>query len=258
MAKILLQDYIPYYFKPILYSIYRTLALPGSLKRPVTHMEFFLEDLKARGFMPEFILDVGANRGKWTRIAKKIFPNASFFLIEPQIEMRKPLNSLCQELTDVNWIEAGAGALPGKLTLTIWDDLSGSSVLPSVETDLLSQGKQREIEIITIDSLIQSNQFKIPELVKLDIQGFELEALKGASCLFGKTEVFILEVSLFHFFPQAPILRDVIHFMGEQGYEVYDIPGFLRRPFDGALGQVDLAFAKRDGFFRQSVEWLAD
>jgi hypothetical protein len=66
------------------------------------------------------------------------------------------------------------------------------------------------------------------------------------------------EVSLFHFFPQTPILRDVIHFMGERGYEVYDIPGFLRRPFDGALGQVDLAFAKRDGFFRQSVEWLAD
>lgn len=66
-----------------------------------------------------------------------------------------------------------------------------------------------------------------------------------------------MEVSLFSFddVPGMPIFREVIDFMGEKGYELYDIPGYLRRPVDGALGQVDLAFVKRAGILCQSNKW---
>jgi FkbM family methyltransferase len=58
-------------------------------------------------------------------------------------------------------------------------------------------GKQREIEISSIDDLLSESVIHNPELIKIDIQGYELEALKGAERTFGHTEVFILEVSLF-------------------------------------------------------------
>jgi len=92
-------------------------------------------------------------------------------------------------------------------------------------------------------------------LVKLDIQGFELEALAGASSLYGETEVFIMETSLFAFLPNNPTTLDCMVFMQEKGYALYDITDFLRRPYDGALGQVDLAFVKEDGYLRRSLEW---
>ncbi len=241
--------------KPLVHAIRYIFSQPGSEKRPIAKFDYFLEDLKARGLSPELILDVGANEGQWTRMAKRFFPNSSFLLIEPQSEMRQALNTLCKEFNDVYWVEAGAGSQAGRLVQTIWDDLHGSSFLPEVKEELLNLGKQREVEIITIDSLIQSRQLKSPELVKLDIQGFELEALKGASSLFGKTEVFILETSLYRFTPNTPTLKDIIAFMDERGYEVYDIPGFLRRPDDGALGQVDIAFAKSHRLLRQSTKW---
>jgi Methyltransferase FkbM domain len=97
----------------------------------------------------------------------------------------------------------------------------------------------------------------VPELIKLDIQGFELEALKGGSKTFGYTEVYILEVSLFPFsdLPGMPIISDVINFMLERNYVVYDFAGFLRRPLDGALGQCDICFVKRNGFLRSSIAW---
>jgi hypothetical protein len=91
--------------------------------------------------------------------------------------------------------------------------------------------------------------------VKLDIQGFELEALSGAQTTFGRTEVFILETSLFGFLPGQPVTREVISFMFDRGYELYDITDYLRRPYDGALAQVDLAFVKADGRFRTETKW---
>ena len=74
-----------------------------------------------------------------------------------------------------------------------------------------SGSKQREVDIVTIDSLLVSGNFSTLDLVKLDIPGFELEALRGASSLFGNTELFIRGLSLFSFdgVPGMPILREI-------------------------------------------------
>ena len=229
--------------------------IPGSPERPIGKIGFFLEDIRARGFCPNLILDIGANRGAWTIKAKKIFPEAAILMVEPQPEMRAFLDSICSKYKNIQWVEAGAGASEGTLVQTIWKDLAGSSFLPTVREDLLASGKQREVKICTIDSLLKDKGLNVPELVKLDIQGFELEALRGAESLFGKTEVFILETSLYSFMDGQPLIREVISFMGDRGYEVYDITGFLRRPLDGALGQVDLAFVRNKGILRNSNKW---
>jgi len=217
-------------------------------------MPCFLEDVAARGFEPRSILDVGANKGDWSRMAAAVFPNASFLLIEPQQEMLAHLQQFCRDFPKARFVEAGAGASPGELTLTIWNDLEGSSFLPEENTSLTRDKKRRNVRIITIDSLYD-DETNLPDLVKLDIQGFELEALKGAQKLFGRTELFILEVSLHEFMPNQPLFSDVVTFMAQRGYEPYDLPGFMRRPLDGALGQADIAFAWRDGFLRNSHEW---
>jgi FkbM family methyltransferase len=229
----------------------------GSDKRPVGSMKFLLEDLKQRGLNCNTILDIGANNASWSRMAKKIYPDASFCLIEPQIEMEDSLYGFCREFDDSIYFLAGAGAKKDTLTLTIWDNLTGSSFLPKPDDKLKAAGKQREIEIITIDDLLNASKLNTPELIKLDIQGFELEALKGAEKTFGSTEVYILEVALFSFddVPGQPILSDVVNFMLERDYVAYDFPGFLRRPLDGALGQVDICFVKKNGFLRKSNDW---
>ncbi len=240
---------------PNLPSTAQTVLVPGSDRRPLCDFQAFLEDVKARGLAPQLILDVGANYGKWTRMAKMVFADASFLLIEPQAEMREALDELCASYDEMDWVEVGAGSKTGKLALTIWEDLAGSSFLPKVEEQLLQEGQQREVDILTIDSLLAERSLGIPELVKLDIQGFELEALRGATSLFGVTELIILEVNLFSFMENQPTVREVIVFMGERGYEMYDIPGFLRRPHDGALGQLDIAFVKKNGILRRTNNW---
>jgi FkbM family methyltransferase len=217
----------------------------------------FLENIRTRGFVPRGIIDVGANRGDWTRLALSIFPDASVIMIEPQDEMEPYLSKLGSSVPTCHYIKAGAGRAAGELVQTIWPDLNGSSFLPEMDSSQLRRGKQRKTQIVTIDSLLSETYPDfVPDLVKLDIQGFELEALSGAQkTTFGRTEVFILETSLFSFLPRQPIAREVISFMGEREYELYDITGYLRRPLDGALGQADLAFVKAEGRFRAHSKW---
>jgi FkbM family methyltransferase len=215
--------------------------------------DLFLHDLKARGFYPKSVLDVGANCGEWTRMARNVFPDAEFLLIEPQTAMRSYLEPLCREFENVDCVEAGAAAQNGEMVLSVWGELgNGSSFLPDPESEC---GTKQLVPVRTIDSILEERQSAAPDLVKMDVQGFEIEALKGATSLLGWTEVFILEAGLFVFMPRQPLLREVIDFMASEGYEVYDFPGYIRRPLDGALGTVDVAFVRVDGPFWQSTLW---
>lgn len=220
-------------------------------------MRLFLEDLLSRGLNAKYILDVGAHFSGWSREAKLVFPDAIFYLVEPLTEMESELKQFCDDFPGSKYFLTGVGPKEDKYYLTILaDSLAGANCMYQENEYFKSHDWQREIQITTINSLLEKHKIEIPELVKLDIQGFELEALKGASFLFGKTEVFILEVSLFSFVESMPIFSEVIRFMADKGYEVYDFPGFYHRPFDGALGQVDVCFVKRGGLLRASNAWI--
>lgn len=230
--------------------------IPAPAVRDLDSMEGFLRFLRERGFRPTCVLDVGANETWWAKLAAGIFPEARFVLIEPQAELMPGLGAFCERHPDSRIIAAGAGAGPGEAVFTVWEDRSGSSFIPDASDKLIASGRQRVLPIVTIDAEFES-EAHLPDLVKLDVQGYELEALKGASRLFGHTEVFIVETSLLTG-TVIPPLAEIVAFMNARGYRVYDICGFLRRPLDGALAQLDLVFARAGGRLCIDPRWSAD
>jgi len=226
---------------------------PGSVNRPVGIFKSLMEDLKYRGLICHSIIDIGAHKCKWSYMAKSVFNDSKILLVEPQVELEYFLRDFCEVNPESKYEIVGVGSKNETKLFTVWPDFAGSSFLPKVNSDL----NQREVNIIKIDDLIAENNWALPQIIKLDIQGYELEALKGAESTFGITEVYIMEVSFFPFkdVPGCPVFSDVINFMLERNYVVYDFGSFLRRPFDGALGQCDICFVKKDGFLRTYNGW---
>ena len=237
----------------------RVRRLPGGMYRPVGDMRTLIEDLHARGLQCSSILDVGAHRGDWSRMVRALYPDARFCLVEPLEEMRPHLEAFCAEASGSRYVLAAAAQEPGERTLTYQPErLDGASLLrggwdwvswtPHVE--------ERTVPVVTLDALLATGQLAPPQLVKLDIQGAELDALRGGSRLFGPTEVFIPEVAFFHLAPEWPVFHEVVAFMSERGYVPYDFGGFARRFLDGALGQADVCFVQQDGRLRASHKWM--
>ena len=230
---------------------------PGTAGRPVGDVHSFLEDIKARGFVPRGFLDIGANRGDWSKMALGVFPGARSVLVEPQDEMESYLRCLCATDPRCRYFKCGAGREEGELVLTLWEDTYGSSYTVPKDEKLINKGIQRITPIRTVDGILRELEPSfVPDLVKVDVQGFELEVLSGGKSLFGLTEVFILETTLLVRNETAwPSIRTVIEYMGKRGYEIYDLTSFLRKPSDGTLGQLDFAFVKIQGKFRQNFTW---
>lgn len=230
-------------------------SLAPEQRRPVGELTTFLEGLRARGFAPRQVLDVGAHRGAWSRAVHTVFPAARFLLVEPQREWGPRLERLCAAAPGSEWIAAAAADSCGEAVLAVDPSGGGSSLLPGAEGAAASGQEARTVTTVTLDSLFADGARPLPELVKLDVEGAELSALSAAASLFGAAELFVLEAAMFRYRPQQAIFSELVAFMAERGYEPYDFPWFLRRPFDGALGLADVAFARADGPLRAEARW---
>lgn len=210
----------------------------------------FLKQLAQRGFAPKTIVDVGANHGGWSRIATAVFPQANFVLIEPQAEMSPFLDNLCAGNPKMQWILAGAGATEGELALTIWDDYQGSAFLTDEVHQMVPFTQRRQVPIITLNSLIAAQQMDMPDFVKIDVQGFEMEVLRGATRCLGQTELFILEAFLYHPQNARPNFYKIVSFMESYGYAVYDFTDMAHHPQSGALTQINICFMLANSLFK--------
>lgn len=207
----------------------------------------FLQHISRLGFRPQTVIDVGAAFGTFELY--ETYPDATHLLIEPLEEFGDALKAITQKYK-AQYVLAVAGAKSGSTVINVHPDLVGSSSLKETE-GIRADGIPREVLVVTIDDICHEKNLKRPYLLKVDVQGAELDVLEGAKKVLKNSELVILEVSLFKFMVNGPQFYDVVSYMKDRSYVVYDIIDHLYRPLDGALGCVDLAFVKENGQFRK-------
>lgn len=201
------------------------------------------------GFTPTTVFDAGAFIGDWTANAVSIFPDANFVLIEPnQRSMRSARRRLAHHNPKPMFVEAAVGATAGATRLNIWSREAGqgSSLLRHVAGP---PQESIEVPMTTLDA-IAAEIGRYPELVKLDLQGFELEALKGANRVLAEGRILVIEFGCLPAYIDRVSPRELLDHMYDSGYVLYDVFDLLYRPYDGALTGGDFVFIKRDDSLR--------
>jgi FkbM family methyltransferase len=210
-----------------------------------------LEQARVVGFVPQTVIDVGAAYGSFTGLCQTTFPHARYLLLEPLEEYRPLLEQTKQSSTCVDYCLAAAAAHEGHVEINVHPDLVGSSLCREVESGTGVNGVTRTVRSVTLDRLLDEKGLPGPYLLKVDVQGAELEVLAGAERTLRDAELVVLEVSFFKFFEAGPECAEVIAYMKVRGFVPYDIVGRQYRPLDGALSQADLAFVREHGIFRR-------
>lgn len=218
-------------------------------------METALAQVKNMGFYPSVIIDVGVGNG--TPALTLVFPKSRYLWIEPLIEFEPVLKKLSQKYSG-DYLLAAAGRSCGRATIHVHTvHTEGSSVFRESDGQI-ADGQPREIPMVSLDSVRDKWKLSDDLLLKVDVQGAELEVLKGAQTILPGCEVIILEVSLFECLQGAPLFDEIFVYMKQQGFVVYDMVEGHNRPLDGALAQKDIVFVKERGRFRTTQRWASD
>ena len=207
-----------------------------------------LQKLKSFGFEPKNILDIGANKGKWTlEIKKKVFPKADYTLIEA-IDYEE-LEKLSVKHDNINYKNILLDEIERLVT---WYEKrnTGDSIFKE-NTGYFDDCKEIKRSATTLDLVFNKNE--VFELIKIDCQGAEIPILKGGNSLVQKSSVIILEVPFMgEYNIGAPNFYEHINYMENIGYRVFDIVELHR--VDNILIQIDIIFIKQGHDFENKVD----
>ena len=212
-------------------------------KNQIVNTNFILKSLQNKNFNPNYIVDVGCGHGEWTKKMMKFFENSNFVLFDANEDNKKKLDQLVIENKNIMY----------HITLLSDDNKNyeffkmgyGSSVYEEQTThkrEVKNIKSQRLIDVLPSD-LKKSNN----NMIKLDVQGSELKILQGLDDLIDKFEIIILETSLHNYNKDAPLFNEVLTFMTNKNYKLYDLFDFKRLGNDESfLLQFDCVFVRND------------
>ena len=198
--------------------------------------------LKSLGFAPATVYDIGAYRGGWTRLASEVFPAAHFVQFEANPDHANALKACGQRYLIAALGREDAGERPFHVPRA--GDVTGASLYVENTAHYAAPNLDlRRIETVRLDTLAARERLPPPDLVKIDVQGAELDVLAGGGETLRGTQALIVEVSLVDYNRNAPLIADVLAALDRAGFKCADLCELHRTTANFVL-QIDLLFVR--------------
>src|SRR5688572_3652995 len=169
---------------------------------------------------PKCIFDVGANIGKYAQLAKKHNPAAHVVCFEPVKSTFEKLKSLTDKLSNVTLVNSGLFDENKKLTINIYPSHTHASVFDLKAIPYENVGKE-EIDLIVGDDYMKKNNIESVDLLKLDVEGAELNAIRGFKNALSNKKIRIIQFEYGYInITTKNLLVDYYEYFGQFGYTV--------------------------------------
>jgi FkbM family methyltransferase len=200
---------------------------------PVEHIQY-LESIK--NINPKIIYDIGSGVLHWTDSAKTVWPNARYFVFDAMED--------CESLYQEAEIDYNIGVLSDRDNRQVdfyenKEHFAGNSYyrenpkFSPAAAHLFDDAHCVKKTTITLDTVIKNRGFPLPDLIKMDIQGAELDVLKGAHEALKNCQDLILEISHVEYNKGAPKKEEIISYVEKLGFKL------IKSCFATASGSMD-------------------
>ncbi len=195
------------------------------------------------------IIDGGANEGKEAAKFIKRYPQADLHAFEPIPQLVERMRERFGEHKNVHLHRKALGAAEGVLSLNITSKNTASSLLrPSgwvtaYWKEQMDVVRTIETPVVRLDEMFADEV----DILKLDLQGYELEALKGASGLLERIKIILPEVEFVELYDGAVLFGDLDGFLREHGFRLYNLYDLFTQR-DGQLVYADAVYVNRHYF----------
>lgn len=203
------------------------------------------------------VVDGGAHRGDFVRAVRRAVPGARFVCFEPDPELAAGLRDAFAGDGSVTVVAAALADRPGTARLRLNASRATNSLMPgSAQTtgalrDLVATEGVVEVDVTTIDEALGRAGHAGADIVKLDLQGYDHPALRGATRTLEGASVVVVEVWFAPVYEGAADYLAVCTLLQERGFALYALTGLHYAKSDRLLWG-DAVFVPRD-----SAAWQA-
>jgi FkbM family methyltransferase len=224
------------------------------LKRKGISYEHY-RDLKRRWILDlgiKTILDIGANKGQFALLARAVFPAAAIYSFEPLPDCFAELKNALAGDENFFPFENAIGSREETLEFFRSFHTPSSSFLKMEELHKEAFPESREgqsaeplrVAVKTLDGALGARRLEKNILVKIDVQGYELEAIEGAKKILADAKIVILEMSFLKIYENQPLFHDVYEKMYNLGFRFRGSLAQMLHPVTDEIVQTDAIFVK--------------
>ncbi len=175
------------------------------------------------------IYDIGANVGNTVKVFNKLFSNSTIHTFEPNPDVFAKLKKNCKAIPNTYFNNVGVGNTSGILKLNRHINSGATSFKdPNNTTNPTYKEKiidQIEVPVITLNEYFETSKTTSIDLMKIDVEGFEMEVLNGISdnLLKNHVKIIMIEANLIEKMIGQGLIEDIIEHLRKNNFTLYNI-----------------------------------
>ena len=197
---------------------------------------------------PSYLIDVGANKGQFALATLSLFPDVRIECFEPLPGPGKILQAWSSHMTDqITLHQCALARSRGRSKFYVTNREDSSSLFePGSPQQVAGIDVSRTIEVATerLDSVIDKASISSPSLLKMDVQGGELDVLIGSEGILSSIDFVYLELSFIQLYKNQPLFNDLYEYLVQRGFFLRGLANCYTDKVRGPT-QVDALFCKQ-------------
>jgi FkbM family methyltransferase len=200
----------------------------------------------------DFVVDVGANRGQFSLVCRSIRPAAPILAFEPLTEPARIYRAVFGADPKVRLHVCALAPLRGEITINVSGRDDYSSLLPISKAQADNFPGTGQVGVCRVSTgplpdFVQPSDLGLASLLKIDVQGFELEVLKSAEELLARFRWIYVECSFVPLYEGQALAEEIVAWLAARGFRLAGRFNSSHARTDGRLLQADLLFENSSG-----------